>query len=360
MVENLLNSVRQAVSAHLTTTLQTYRESFAYVGPEISDLFDVAAPLLDRGKRLRASFLAAGWRLYGGVPLDPAEIQAGAGLELFQLAALVHDDLMDSSPTRRGLPAAHHQFATLHDRRQMISGRQTFGDAGALLLGDLLLVAAESELQGALRTAPAHAHAARQVFEEMMAEVTVGQYLDIYAQSAPWSAQPQDDVERARRVIRAKSARYSVEHPVALGAVMAGATSEQTTAIRAVGLPVGEAFQLRDDVLSVFGDPAVTGKPAGDDLREGKRTVLVTLAMTTAIPSEVAFLREHLGNPNLAEAQVDEIRRILRTSGALDQVEELISERAQTAAKAIDKLDTDPLGKELLFALAQAAISRAH
>jgi len=356
--EESLTALRSAVSHRLDIQLRAYREKFSAVGHEVADLFDVATPLLQRGKRLRASFLAAGWRCFGGRALAGAETAAGAGLELFQLAALVHDDLMDASLSRRGLPAAHLQFRALHEERTMISNPDSFGAAGALLLGDLLLVAAESELQAALIDHPDTAPAARAVFEEMMAEVTVGQYLDIYAQSAPWAEDPEVDLDRARRVIKAKSARYSVEHPLALGAAMAGADRAGCEAIRAVGLPVGEAFQMRDDVLSVFGDPAVTGKPAGDDLREGKRTVLVTSAMTLASPPEVEILRSRIGDPGLTEDQVVEVREILTSCGALAEVEELISQRAATAQAAIDALDLPAEQDQLLRELATAAITR--
>lgn len=354
-----LTALRAAVTTRLQIRLDEYRERFLTVGAEVCDLFDVAAPLLARGKRLRAGFLAAGWRSFGGQTLHPAEVHGGAGLELFQLAALVHDDLMDASLTRRGLPAAHLQFRTFHEERGMISNPDAFGAAGALLLGDLLLVAAEAELQAAVSD-PGASPAARAVFEEMMAEVTVGQYLDIYAQSAPWAEDPRTDLDRARRVIRAKSARYSVEHPLALGAAMAGADADQCRAIRAVGLPVGEAFQLRDDVLSVFGDPEVTGKPAGDDLREGKRTVLLTAAMTLATPAEVEFLKRSVGNPDLGPGEVDEVRGILTSCGALAQVEALIAERAETARIAVDRLALPPEEADLLHQLSAAAITRTQ
>lgn len=357
MSEVSLNALRAAVTDQVRRRMNDYRELFLSVGSEVNDLFDVAGPMLDRGKRLRAAFLAAGWRSFDGQEFATAEVRAGAGLELFQLAALVHDDLMDASLTRRGLPAAHQQFHQLHEDRSMISNPEDFGSAGALLLGDLLLVAAEAELQAALVDVP-QAREARQVFEEMMAEVTVGQYLDIYAQAAPWSTDPQIDFDRATRVIRAKSARYSVEHPLALGATMAGANEDQRVATRAVGLPIGQAFQLRDDVLSVFGDPKLTGKPAGDDLREGKRTVLVTLAMTLASSAQREVLREGIGDPNLSETDVGQIRGILQASGALEQVEAFISQHADTARHAIEDLDVPAEQTKLLHYLADAAISR--
>lgn len=358
MPQESLSALRSAVADHIDETLQTYRQRFIYVGDEVGDLFDIAGPLIGRGKRLRASFLAAGWRSFGGCPLDAREIRAGAALEFFQLAALVHDDLMDASLSRRGLPAAHLQFRQLHDARGMISKGSDFGSAGALLLGDLLLVMAASEFQGALSDGFPHESSARVIFEEMMAEVTVGQYLDIYAQSAPWADDPAIDRGRAQRVIRAKSARYSVEHPLALGAAMAGAGEQERNLIRAVGLPIGEAFQLRDDVLSVFGDPDVTGKPAGDDLREGKRTVLVTTAIALASPRDVELLKSSLGNQDLTDDDVGVVRGILTSTGAVEHVERLISDRAEDARRAIEALGLNSERAELLHDLAAAAITR--
>ncbi|TDE88950.1 polyprenyl synthetase family protein [Occultella glacieicola] len=361
-----LAPLREAVSARLRTTVDDLGTSFEEVGPEVADLFDVAATMLPGGKRLRASFAATGWLALGGsraagdLAGAPQIVLAGTGLELFQLAALVHDDLIDGSLTRRGQPAAHRQFATLHQDRAMLDRPDRFGAAGAVLLGDLLLAAAMGELQRALDPLPPEAReAGRRIVQRMMTEVTVGQYLDIYAQSAPWSPDPARDLDRARRVIRSKSARYSVEHPLILGAAMAGADRSALAAASRIGLPVGEAFQLRDDVLGVFGDPGVTGKPAGDDLREGKRTVLVTLAMTRADAAGVDLLRGALGNADLDTDTVTRVRELLTATGALASVEELIGERTRAALAAIDAAGYADAAADLLRDLARAAISRS-
>lgn len=357
--DRALEALRDAVSARVLSSVAGLAGHFEPVGPEIAVQFDVASVLLARGKRLRAAFAAAGWRCAGGADLTGPIVRAGSGLELFQMAALVHDDLMDGSHTRRGLPAAHRQFAALHTELAMLGDAENFGAAGAILLGDLLLVAATADLNGALdEVAEAARLRGRAIVEEMMAEVTIGQYLDIYAQSAPWSDDPRVDLDRARRVIRAKSARYSVEHPLALGAAMAGADEAAISQYRAIGLPVGEAFQLRDDVLGVFGDPAVTGKPAGDDLREGKRTVLVTLAMTRAAGADVTLLRGALGRADLDADEVEEIRAILTRSGALAQVEQLIQDRTDAGFAAIDAAGLPHDAVDWLQHLARAAISR--
>jgi len=166
-------------------------------------------------------------------------------------------------------------------------------------------------------------------------------------------------VTRAQSIIRFKSAKYSTEHPLALGGALAGAPDELLRGYSAFALPLGEAFQLRDDVLGVFGDPVTTGKPAGDDLREGKRTVLIALALGQASAAESAFVDAKLGSPDLGDADVAEIRRIIKESGALQATEVLISEFGAAAFDALDQLPLDELPKTALRRLAEATVSRA-
>jgi geranylgeranyl diphosphate synthase type I len=193
----------------------------------------------------------------------------------------------------------------------------------------------------------------------MQTEVTVGQYLDVLAQAVPWGTDLDADEARARAVIRSKSARYSVEHPLALGAALAGAPEEALAAVPSYGLPLGEAFQLRDDVLGVYGDPSVTGKPAGDDLREGKRTVLVSRALRTATPTQSAFLLESLGNPDLDQDAVEDLRGLLVETGAVAAVEQLIADLTDEAFAALDAAGLASPGTEMIAELARAAVQRS-
>ncbi len=270
---------------------------------------------------------------------------------------------MDDSDTRRGLPAAHRVF----ERRHLASGwtgdARRFGDSAAILLGDLALVASEHTFARAIEDRDvASRRRVRAVFDEMRSEVTVGQYLDVLAQALPWGQDPAADEARARQVVRAKSARYSVEHPVVLGAALAGADGAARAACGAFGLPLGEAFQLRDDLLGVFGDPATTGKPAGDDLREGKRTVLVARAMSHALAEGdtrvIALLRDRLGDRGMDEAQVQEVADAIASTGADDDVEALITDLTTTACAALDACTLDEPGRALLVRLAHAAVDR--
>ncbi|GEL93797.1 polyprenyl synthetase family protein [Cellulomonas composti] len=361
-----IEGVRGGVDDELAEHVTRLRALLAGVSDDVDHLADAVEVMLSGGKRLRAAFCYWSWRAHGGTPGTSeatAVLRVGAALELFQAAALFHDDLMDDSDTRRGHPAAHRAFAARHDERGLQGTAEHFGMSAAILLGDLALVASEQVFAAALADAPAaRAAGARAVFDLMRSEVTIGQYLDVLAQSMPWGVDPAADERRAREVIRAKSARYSVEHPIVLGAVLADASDEDVAACRALGLPLGEAFQLRDDVLGVFGDPVATGKPAGDDLREGKRTVLVARALARAAQrgddETAALLRARLGDRALSDDDVRQIAVAIDAAGAVDDVEALIDTLAGRAfALAADRRWPAPAG-EVLVALAHAAVDR--
>jgi geranylgeranyl diphosphate synthase type I len=195
--------------------------------------------------------------------------------------------------------------------------------------------------------------AALDVFDRCRSEVITGQFLDVSVQ-----ARGAADVDTAMTVLRYKSARYSVERPLHIGATLAGGTEQQLRQLSSYGLPLGEAFQLRDDLLGVFGDPSVTGKPAGDDLVEGKRTVLVALALDAAPPASAARLDAALGTP-LRPEDVTELRGIIDASGAHDQVEQVIGELAARATDALAHAEVTDHARVVLLELAAAATDRA-
>ena len=361
-----VEDVRPRIDALLTRHVAQLRTVLAAASDDADVLADAVAQILTGGKRLRAAFCYWSWRAHGGVPGTPeadAVLRVGAALELFQAAALFHDDVMDDSDTRRGFPAAHRAFAGLHTRHGLTGDADRFGMSAAILLGDLTLIASEQEFAGALALQPlARAERARVVFDLMRTEVTVGQYLDVLAQALPWGDDPERDETRAREVIRAKAARYSVEHPIVLGAALADAGEAELEACRSLGLPLGEAFQLRDDLLGVFGDPATTGKPAGDDLREGKRTVLTARAVAGARArsddTTVKLLRDRLGDRSLTESDVAVLADAIRDTGAPDEVEALIDDLAGRAFALMDDAPWPEPARAQLIGLAHAAVDR--
>jgi geranylgeranyl diphosphate synthase type I len=360
-LENLRHDVDEALDRHLAAL--TAGVGPGAVGAAATALTAQVSALLQGGKRLRAAFCYWSFRAHGGTgdgPARTAAVRAGAALELFQAAALLHDDVMDASDTRRGRPTAHRVFEARHAESGWSGDAGRFGTAAAILLGDLCLVACQREMAEAVAPLPAgRAAEVRALFDAMQTEVVVGQYLDVLVQAEPWGHDPVGDEERALAVLRAKSARYSVERPLALGAVLAGASAAEVAAVSAAGLPLGEAFQLRDDVLGVFGDPAVTGKPAGDDLREGKRTVLVALTMAGASAADRELVSARLGDPGLDDATVRRLRDAITGSGALDAVEGLIAARTARALEALAAADLEESARGVLTDLAHAAVNRA-
>jgi geranylgeranyl diphosphate synthase type I len=247
----------------------------------------------------------------------------------------------------------HEQFAALHREQSWAGDPAAFGAATAILLGDLFLVWSEAMLAQSGVGAEALGRT-RPISDSMRVELMAGQYLDVVEQSRGGGS-----VDRALRVARYKAAKYTVERPMHLGAALADGGADIFVTFSSYGLPLGEAFQLRDDLLGVFGDPAVTGKPAGDDLREGKRTVLIAIAMKSASAKERDILANRLGDPELDDDGVEQIREIVRSSGAADEVEAVIADRVAGAIAALGAAELEPTGRDALVELAGAATRRS-
>ncbi len=351
-----LRELSLRVTDALATFLRRAEPVLTGIGPELEPVAAATREfVLAGGKRLRPAFCYWGWRGAGAGDSDGA-LAAAASLEFLHACALIHDDVMDASDTRRDRPSAHRRFAELHREGGWRGDPEAFGSSAAILLGDLCLVWAD-QMFGECGLDPAAVDRARAIYAEMRVELMAGQYLDVLA-SVLREPDSTMATERALRVARYKSAKYTVERPLHLGGTLAGATPELLAAYSAYGLPLGEAFQLRDDVLGVFGDPAVTGKPAGDDLREGKRTALVTLAERRADPAAATQLTRLLGNPELDAEGVAACRMVISECGALGEVEELIVRRRAQAREALGVPDFDDRARRSLEALAAAVTDR--
>ena len=338
------------VAAALSAFTTRRRTELAEIGKDLLPALDILDGLLSGGKRLRPAFCYWAFRGAGGDDSD-AVVTAAASLELLQASALIHDDVMDGSDTRRGRPSAHRAFAALHRENGWRTAEDAFGAGGAILLGDLCLAWSDAMFTGCGLPAEAVA-AARPVWDAMRTELMCGQYLDLAEQARGLSS-----VESALRVVRFKSAKYTVERPLHLGAALAGRPG-LAGAYTAFGLPLGIAFQLRDDILGVYGDPAETGKPAGDDLREGKRTVLVAAATERADDAQAADLRTHLGDPALDASGVETLRAVIRDTGALAACESMIERYASEAMTALEAAPITPDARTALSTLAVAATTR--
>ena len=360
-------ALRGAVSDALTGWLERRRDTVLAISPDLAPMADRAAAILSGGKRMRPAFCVWGAVAVGGVPTGPdaaARGAAGARLDLLHVSALVHADVRDASDTRRGVPAAHRQFEADHRDAGARGSAEDFGRAGAILLGDLLLVWSVEAFESSGLDAAAR-HRARPYLDAVRTEVTAGQYLDVLIQSRdPYAlTRTPDDVERlvaeVGRVVTFKSASYTVRRPLDIGAAIAGGTSDQHAALAAYGEPLGRAFQWRDDLLGVFGDGELTGKQTGEDLREGKLTLLVARAFAGSTPSGAERLASVFGRSELTADDVDAVREIIVASGAQRHVEDAIERELEVALDALQGAPLTADGLTALRALADAAVRRS-
>ncbi len=350
-------SVITRVQETIDAEIERQRAVLAELGPDIDDLLDVTGSLLRGGKRLRASFLTWGYCGITGISAQEAPddvILMASAMEFFQASALLHDDVMDGSETRRGAPAAHVELARRHEHREWDGPSWRFGLAGAVLAGNICLIAADELVARAQLPGLGKA---RELFAVMRTQLMAGQFLDVVESVRPWaSLPPEERLRRADRVIRYKSAKYSVEHPLLIGALAAQADDEQVAALSRFGLDVGRAFQLRDDLLGVFGDPEVTGKPAGDDLREGKRTVLVAAALERLDAAAASRLIAGLGQDD--PAVIASLQDLIAGSGGVEWVEQQITSLTTDALLALGEARLSPEGYAALTSLAEQATQR--
>ncbi len=353
-----LLEIREQVQGELTTYLALQREYLGTIGSELIPVCDALESfVLDGGKRLRPLFAYAGFSATGVRP-TVADIRAFASLELLQACALIHDDLMDRSDTRRGKPAIHRHFENLHQAEAMNGLADQFGEAAAVLLGDLALVWSDHLLHTSGVSDKALL-SALSVHDEMRIELMAGQYLDVRE-----AGEKSPSVDRSLRIARYKSGKYTIERPLHLGVSLAitdkKARQQLVNILSAYGLPLGEAFQLRDDLLGIFGDPSLTGKPAGDDIREGKRTVLMAMALERASASASKEITQALGRDDLTSSDIDSIRALITSTGAVKDVEDLIDGLHSNALTAANSDEINPSARELLIELATTATKRSH
>ncbi|WP_243794163.1 polyprenyl synthetase family protein [Saccharopolyspora gloriosae] len=354
-----VDGVRERVDAALARFLDTQEDRYRAMAADDAGRAQWAAAIdtlrtfLIGGKRLRPAFCYWGWRGAGGDPDDAGIIAAAAALELLHAFALIHDDIIDESDTRRGAPSLHRQHADLHHAERMRGSSELFGTSVALLLGDLCL-AWFHELLGSSGLPPQRLAAVQPMVAQSFAELVLGQYLDVAEQ-----ARSTHSVERACTIIHYKTAKYTIERPLHLGGLLAGADADLLDSYTAYALPLGEAFQLRDDVLGVFGDATITGKPVGDDLRTRKPTVLLATTRRRADAAQLAEIDRAFAAGDLDDDQVRRIQSIIVDSGALAECERLISSRAASARGALDGMRAPGNVRDMLGELLTAATDRA-
>ncbi len=337
-----LVAIGERVAISLTEFLDLEEKRWRDVEHELAAPFaSLQHLLLAGGKRLRPAFCHWGYVGAGGDPANPQLVDAGAAFELLHAFALFHDDVMDGSATRRGNRTAHLVYADRHAEGEWLGEARRFGEGVAILIGDLAFVYSDQLLFDVNPEV-------RRIWNEMRIELNIGQYLDIVG-----TAQSLRNRVGAERISRYKSGKYTVERPLHLGAALAAPerVDELLPALSAYGLPLGDAFQLRDDVLGAFGTEASTGKPVGDDLIEGKPTPLLAIATARATTSQLATLAL-VGRPGVGLDEVAAIQAVLVDTGALAELEASIARMANDACGAIEQAPILDQAKHELVELA--------
>jgi geranylgeranyl diphosphate synthase type I len=337
-----LLDVASRVDKRLESLLAVERERWAKVDADLVPPIDeIARLVLAGGKRLRPAFCFWGFVGAGGDPTDELVIDAGAALELLHAFALFHDDVMDGSLTRRGEPTTNAKFEVRHGVEKLAGESRRFGDGVAILVGDLAYVYSDQLMRNA-------SPQAWTIWNELRIELNFGQYLDMLG-----SAMNERRREKAERICRYKSGKYTIERPLHLGALLAAPTRDDLIPVlSAYGLPLGDAFQMRDDVLGAFGDTAITGKPVGDDLREGKPTPLMAIATARANAAQLKEL-QLVGNQDLSPEQIARVQEVIRETGALDELETVITRLTDEAIAAVGHVPFTQSVRDELITLAE-------
>ncbi len=339
-----LTSVARRVEAELQHLLDHERSTWAKLDTSLDEpLGDLADLVMSGGKRIRPAYCHWGWVTGGGDPDSADPLGACCALELLHAFALAHDDVMDGSPTRRGFPTVWVRFIERHDRREWQGESRRFGEAAAILVGDMAMVMAD-------RALGRPSSAVRDVWDDLRTELNMGQFLDVVGTS-----RGNVDAEGARRIMRNKTAGYTIVRPLQIGAALAG-RPELADSLAAHGMPLGTAFQLRDDILGAFGDPDLTGKPVGDDLREAKPTVMLAHAREQASAAQLEVLARV--GADLTDDDIAAIQQVMVDTGALARSEAEINELFDTAIAAIDDLPDHGGSHDALHALADFVVAR--
>ena len=344
-----LHSIAQRVDVVLTDVISARRQEWIAVDPDLGFVFD-EVELLARGggKLLRPQFCYWGWIAAGGKSESSIPIEIGAAIELLHASALFHDDVIDAATTRRGKTTTQFRHQNLHEEQGFAGEARRFGEGVAILVGDITYVLSDSLTDKLNATS-------RTLWHQLRMEMNVGQLLDTLG-----SARRERALEKTEIVSRLKTAKYTIERPLHIGAVSADEERGRNmlAMLSAYGLPLGDAFQMRDDILGAFGDQAVTGKPVGDDFREGKPTSLLARAYLKANPQQRKVL-DGVGDPGMSESSIANIQTVVKETGALDEMENHIVTLHDVAVAALDKKQLAGNAYDELVRLAQVVTQRS-
>lgn len=345
-----LKLVATRVESRLSEFLQDEQDRWSGLDSDLSvPLGELTRLVGAGGKRLRPAFCYLSFVGVGGDENSKQLLDTQAALELLHASALLHDDIIDGSSTRRSEPTSHTRYITKHVDSKWAGEARRFGEGAAILIGDLAFVYADRLMTGVNSITA-------KIWNEMRIEVNIGQYLDLLG-----SAQRERDLTKAERVCRYKSGKYTIERPLHLGASLAAPEQADVLLeqLSSFGLPLGDAFQMRDDVLGAFGDDSasLTGKPIGDDLREGKPTPLLAMAHNLATTSQREVLNK-VGDPQMSQQDLAKVQQVIVDTGALVALETKIALLVEQAVEAISKSSLNKTAIKQLTELAEFIAAR--
>ena len=337
--------LQERIDRALARELEPALEELVGLSPDLASIAHELRDVTASGKRIRPALLLLGFQAAGGVTLEPVEGPALA-LELLHTCALLHDDVIDRAATRRGRPTTHETFAAQHRAAGWSGDATGFGEAMAILIGDLAFVYADRFFLDAAIPETPLLQAFRR-FTTLREEVMAGQTLDVHAATSGMA-----DRDAALTIATLKSGRYSVARPLEIGALLAGAPTEVVDGLGAFGDPLGRAFQIRDDLLGVFGDARTLGKSTASDLAEGKRTLLIAEALARLDEAGRTALLQDLGDPDLDDARADRLRELIESCGARAATEHYVEAAVADARRVLADLDVPAPVREQLAAVA--------
>lgn len=348
----LLLWFKRQIDFSIELFLKERRKEFAEISKEATELVnEIERFMLAGGKRARPAFLYSGYIASGGKAHD-AVVFASMCVEFLHTFALIHDDIIDRSDTRRGRETSHKAFEGLYKAKKLRGDGSQFSLSAAVLTGDLAAAFAENVLTNS-PFPQERIKRARWFFDQMKAQVIAGEYLDVLG-----GYKKRLSEEEVLNVLEYKTAKYTVERPLQIGAMLAGAEVEILEAFTAYGIPLGQAFQLQDDILGTFGDPTELGKPVNSDIREGKKTVLIAKAYEWAESYQKKILDEVLGNQESSKSEIDKVREIIYKVGAYDYAVRLSHKLIEQAKDALNSAKLEEEGKDYLLAAADYLLSR--
>ncbi len=342
------NEIISHVNDVLATSVNNERQTWTRIDEDLETVFDeIESLVLGGGKRLRPQFAHWGWVAAGGDPEDGQQFRIGAAIELLHVFALLHDDVIDDAETRRGNTTTHRRMADMHSAEQMAGESRRFGEGAAILIGDITYVMSDKLMDDI-------SSAARSIWHELRMEMNIGQYLDTLG-----SARRERRLEVAERICRYKSAKYTIERPLHLGAVAANVEtgSALKPMLSAYGLPLGDAFQMRDDMLGAFGNSSVTGKSVGGDFLEGKPTPMLARAYALASASQLKIL-DIIGTPGMSHDDVAAVQEVIAATGAVAEMESLIVSLRDEAVRSLDERQIQGDAYDALLGLADTVTQR--